>query len=128
MNTVVKIKELSVDHNGDVTLEGVEIDLSEQTLMGLVAAFAKKAILVEEAPIAPSAPKAGEAEPAPNKEDKPLTNVAACPECEANIPLVDGTIESEIMQCTDCGAELEVESVTPPVLVATPEESEDWGE
>ena len=56
------------------------------------------------------------------------TTAAACPECEANIAL-GGTVEKgEIVQCPDCGAELEVTSAAPPTLALAPEEEEDWGE
>ncbi len=51
-----------------------------------------------------------------------------CPECEAEISLADDTLEGEIVQCPDCGVELEVRSVDPPVLDLAPEEEEDWGE
>ena len=128
MNPVVKIKELSVANNGDLTLEGVEIDVSEKTLMGLVAAFAKKALINAEEEQKPKvfSDTTTAAATAPKADIK--TYGAFCPECEADIKLETGTIKSEIMQCNDCGAELEVESVNPPVLVAAPEESEDWGE
>jgi alpha-aminoadipate carrier protein LysW len=53
---------------------------------------------------------------------------ATCPECEAEISLADDTLEGEIVQCPDCGVELEVRSIDPPVLDLAPEEEEDWGE
>jgi alpha-aminoadipate carrier protein LysW len=53
---------------------------------------------------------------------------ATCPECDAEISLADDTMEGEIVQCPDCGVELEVRSVDPPVLDLAPEEEEDWGE
>lgn len=53
---------------------------------------------------------------------------ANCPECAAEIILADGTVESEILACPDCGAELEVVSLTPPELALAPEVEEDWGE
>lgn len=51
-----------------------------------------------------------------------------CPECAVDITLDDDVVESEILQCEDCGAELEVESLDPVKLVVAPEEEEDWGE
>jgi alpha-aminoadipate carrier protein LysW len=57
-----------------------------------------------------------------------MNDYAICPECEADIPIPDGTIEGEIIQCPDCGVELEVLSLDPPMLDLAPEEEEDWGE
>jgi alpha-aminoadipate carrier protein LysW len=53
---------------------------------------------------------------------------ATCPECAADVTLADGTMESEIVACPDCGAELEVVSLEPPTLALAPEVEEDWGE
>jgi alpha-aminoadipate carrier protein LysW len=51
-----------------------------------------------------------------------------CPECEAEITLAADVIKGEILECPDCGAELEVVSLDPPALDLAPEEEEDWGE
>jgi alpha-aminoadipate carrier protein LysW len=51
-----------------------------------------------------------------------------CPECAATIPLADDLIKGEILQCPDCGVELEVMSLDPLTLEMAPEEEEDWGE
>ena len=56
-----------------------------------------------------------------------MTQVAACPECEADVP-VDGAIVGEIVFCPDCGAELEVLDLENPTLAVAPEVEEDWGE
>ncbi len=57
-----------------------------------------------------------------------ITNTTAtCPECEGQLSLVDVEI-GEIVQCPDCGAELEVTGVDPVTLALAPEEEEDWGE
>ncbi|MBC8162066.1 MAG: lysine biosynthesis protein LysW [Roseiflexaceae bacterium] len=53
---------------------------------------------------------------------------AICPECEATVPLLEGTVEGEIITCPDCAAELEVVSINPPELALAPEVGEDWGE
>lgn len=52
---------------------------------------------------------------------------AECPECGADVQLED-VVEGEIVQCEDCGAELEVLSLNPLALGLAPEEEEDWGE
>jgi len=51
-----------------------------------------------------------------------------CPECEADIRLPAGTIRGEIITCPDCGVELEVMDLDPPVLEMAPQVEEDWGE
>lgn len=53
---------------------------------------------------------------------------AICPECAAEIELDDDVLEGEIVDCPDCGVELEVVSVDPLTLDLAPEEEEDWGE
>lgn len=57
-----------------------------------------------------------------------MSQTAACPECDAPITLRDDTLEGEIVQCPDCGVELEVLSLDPPQLDLAPAEEEDWGE
>jgi alpha-aminoadipate carrier protein LysW len=54
--------------------------------------------------------------------------VAECPECAAEVALPDNVMESEIVQCAECGVELEVVSLEPLTLDLAPEEEEDWGE
>ena len=53
---------------------------------------------------------------------------ATCPECDAQVPLDDQTVAGEVVPCPDCGADLEVSTLRPPVLVLAPPEEEDWGE
>lgn len=57
-----------------------------------------------------------------------MSKIAECPECAADVTLPDDVMEGEIIQCGDCGAELEVVSLDPPTLELAPEEEEDWGE
>jgi alpha-aminoadipate/glutamate carrier protein LysW len=52
---------------------------------------------------------------------------ATCPECEAELTL-NNVLRGEIVQCSDCGADLEVVSVDPLTLEPAPMEQEDWGE
>jgi len=52
--------------------------------------------------------------------------MALCTECEAEIILEDTTEVGEIIQCPDCGMDLEVISVDPPEVAPAPEEEEDW--
>lgn len=53
---------------------------------------------------------------------------AECPECAADVSLPDDVMEGEIVQCAECGVELEVVNLDPPALDLAPEEEEDWGE
>ncbi len=55
------------------------------------------------------------------------TVTATCPECEAEWT-VSGLTKGEIIQCGECGAELEVVGIAPLLLAPAPEEDEDWGE
>jgi alpha-aminoadipate carrier protein LysW len=57
-----------------------------------------------------------------------MSNQASCPECAADIILADDTLQGEIVQCPDCGIELEVISLDPLALELAPAEEEDWGE
>jgi alpha-aminoadipate/glutamate carrier protein LysW len=50
-----------------------------------------------------------------------------CPECLGNVTLTD-VMQNEITQCPDCGAELEIASLSPMMLTLAPQEEEDWGE
>lgn len=54
--------------------------------------------------------------------------MALCTECEAEIALEPTAEVGEIIQCPDCGMDLEVISVDPPEVAPAPEEEEDWGE
>jgi alpha-aminoadipate carrier protein LysW len=57
-----------------------------------------------------------------------MQDSATCPECDAEIDLSDDVLEGEIIQCPECGTDLEVTSMDPPTLELAPEEEEDWGE
>jgi alpha-aminoadipate carrier protein LysW len=53
---------------------------------------------------------------------------AECPVCDADIKLQEGTVVGELLECPECGTELEVLSLEPPKLNEAPQEEEDWGE
>ena len=57
-----------------------------------------------------------------------MSKRAECPECAADVTLPDDVMEGEIVQCGECGAELEVIELNPLTLDLAPEEEEDWGE
>jgi alpha-aminoadipate carrier protein LysW len=53
---------------------------------------------------------------------------ATCPECDAAVALKNNVEKGEIVQCSDCGVELEVKDLEPATLELAPKEEEDWGE
>jgi len=57
-----------------------------------------------------------------------VTYRAECPECAVSVPLADDVLQGEIVQCPDCGLELEVVRGDGISLRPAPEEEEDWGE
>jgi len=54
--------------------------------------------------------------------------MADCIECGAEMSLHDGLEVGEIVDCSTCGAELEVIATDPVDLDTAPELEEDWGE
>jgi alpha-aminoadipate carrier protein LysW len=54
--------------------------------------------------------------------------MAECPECGATILENLNLEEGEIIDCEDCGVELEVIVEEPLEVALAPEEEEDWGE
>ena len=55
------------------------------------------------------------------------TVTAECTECAGAIH-ANVALPGEILDCADCGAELEVRSVSPLTLALAPQVEEDWGE
>jgi len=51
-----------------------------------------------------------------------------CPECSAAVGIDGSPQVNEIVQCAECGSELEVATVSPVGLSVAPEVEEDWGE
>ena len=51
-----------------------------------------------------------------------------CPECDAQVAVRDDLERGEVVQCAECGAELEVITLDPPSFTLAPPEEEDWGE
>ena len=54
--------------------------------------------------------------------------MAACPDCGGEINLDYDVVEGELVECEECGADLEVISSNPLEFDRAPEEEEDWGE
>lgn len=53
---------------------------------------------------------------------------AECPVCEANVAIGADAVAGELVECQDCGTELEVTSLQPLTLAEAPMAQEDWGE
>lgn len=53
--------------------------------------------------------------------------MANCVQCDAEIELAD-VEKGELIQCPECGVDLEVVNLIPLELDLAPEEEEDWGE
>lgn len=51
-----------------------------------------------------------------------------CPICDSKFKFEELPVLNELVICPECGGELEVIQVAPPILVEAPEEEEDWGE
>ena len=54
--------------------------------------------------------------------------MAECPVCGAKLELSDDPVEGELVECAECGSELEILSLGPLTLGEAPETEEDWGE
>ena len=54
--------------------------------------------------------------------------IAECIICGAELTFTTALEEGELLECYDCGTELEVETVSPLTLIEAPAEGEDWGE
>lgn len=50
-----------------------------------------------------------------------------CVDCGAALPL-NNPVVGEILDCPDCGLELEVRNLAPLMVEPAPEVAEDWGE
>lgn len=56
-----------------------------------------------------------------------MTNLV-CIECEGAVMLDESPMLGEILECPECGVELEVISLNPLQIDLAPEIEEDWGE
>lgn len=55
-------------------------------------------------------------------------NEVTCVECDAAVETGSDLIVGEILECPECGVELEVIQVSPLRIELAPEIEEDWGE
>jgi len=51
-----------------------------------------------------------------------------CPECDGPVACDEAPMVGEIIECEECGVELEVTQIDHLVVEVAPEVEEDWGE
>ncbi|MEM7799719.1 MAG: lysine biosynthesis protein LysW [Chloroflexota bacterium] len=51
-----------------------------------------------------------------------------CPECGGDVTFDEKPLVGEIIECEECGVELEVTFLIPLKVEVAPEVEEDWGE
>jgi len=54
--------------------------------------------------------------------------MAECPVCGARVATAATVVEGELLECVDCGSELEITATDPVMLQEAPEAEEDWGQ
>jgi len=56
--------------------------------------------------------------------------MAQCPVCECEIQLADDTLSGELIECPECGSELEAVGMPEGgfILQEAPQTDEDWGQ
>lgn len=58
-----------------------------------------------------------------------VLTLAECPVCGGEIPVAPDVIVGELLDCEDCGTEIEVRALEPSLrLVEAPVAAEDWGQ
>jgi alpha-aminoadipate carrier protein LysW len=57
-----------------------------------------------------------------------MSQIVECPFCEAPVAVEDDTVKDELLECSDCGAELVVTALVPLMVEEAPQVEEDWGQ
>ncbi|MFQ5638862.1 MAG: lysine biosynthesis protein LysW [bacterium] len=57
-----------------------------------------------------------------------MSQAVSCPICDGSLKLEGDTVQGELLECPECGTELEVTSIAPFQVEEAPQEEEDWGE
>ena len=63
-----------------------------------------------------------------NQSHQTIDMRSECVICGSELTFDTALEVGELLECYDCGSELEVESVSPLILIEAPAEGEDWGE
>ena len=51
-----------------------------------------------------------------------------CPVCDADVTISKDPVEGELLECEECGTEIEILALDPITLGEAPDAEEDWGE
>lgn len=54
--------------------------------------------------------------------------MSECVVCGSDVALDESPLRGELIDCNDCGSELEVVQINPVLLQEAPQEAEDWGQ
>lgn len=54
--------------------------------------------------------------------------MSECPVCAGEVEISRDPVEGELLECEECGVELEILALDPLTLGEAPEAEEDWGE
>ena len=54
--------------------------------------------------------------------------MSECTVCGARLALAEDILVGELIECEDCGSELEIVSTDPLQIEEAPEAEEDWGQ
>jgi len=57
-----------------------------------------------------------------------MDGMPECPVCGAEPTISDDPVEGELLECEECGVELEILALDPITLGEAPDAEEDWGE
>lgn len=57
-----------------------------------------------------------------------MSSKVECPVCGGEVTLSEDTVQGELIECEECGTELEVTGLQPFTVAEAPQEEEDWGE
>lgn len=55
-------------------------------------------------------------------------SMADCPVCGARVETDSTVVQGELIECADCGSELEITGTDPVTIQEAPEAEEDWGQ
>ena len=62
------------------------------------------------------------------RRDQGEQSMIKCPVCDATVVPSEDPVQGELLECPECGSELEILGLDPIVLGEAPQAEEDWGE
>ncbi len=57
-----------------------------------------------------------------------MSKTTECPICGGNVTIDGEAVQGELLECQECGTELEVKTLDPIELAEAPQTEEDWGQ